>query len=321
MKRRAFITLLGGAAVAWPCVGVAQPAKVPTIGVLVVGSPGSATFWRMFREDLRQLGYVEGQNIRYEFRSDEGQPGRLPDLAADLVRLKVAVLVAWFTPAATAAKRATREIPIVLTSVGDPIGTGLVDSLAHPGGNVTGVATMGADLAAKCVELIREMLPSARRIGAAANASDPFSKPFVEKISLAGPAIGITVDPIMIDGAPGLDAAFAAISKDRLDAVIVQPSLGSKHPAELALQYRIPALSIFRTFVEEGGLMSYWTQEADMYRRTAVIVDKVLKGERPAEIPVEQPTRFEVVLNMRTARTLGLTIPPTILVRVDEILQ
>ena len=186
MDRRAFVTLMSGGILAVPLAGSAQQPKVPTIGVLVVGAPSSEKFWRLFQEAMRGLGYVEGQTVRFEFRSDHGQADRLPELAAELVRLKVDVLVPWFTPAARAAKQATREIPIVMAGAGDPVGTGLVQSLARPGGNITGAGGLAPELAGKCVELIREMQPSARRVAALANASDLFSKPFLEKIRLGG---------------------------------------------------------------------------------------------------------------------------------------
>src|SRR5580704_1033818 len=195
MRRREFITLLGGAVVVWPLAGIAQQRKVPTIGVLVVESPGSEQFWQLFQKVMRELSYVEGQSIRYEFRSDQGQPSRLPKLAAELVQLKVDLIVTWFTPAAQAAKQATREIPIVMALAGDPVGTGLIESLNRPGGNVTGMAGVTAELAGKSVEVIRELLPTAHRVVALANAPDPFSKPFLEYIRLAGTATSTTIDP------------------------------------------------------------------------------------------------------------------------------
>jgi ABC-type uncharacterized transport system substrate-binding protein len=321
MDRRAFIVVVGGSILAVRHAGIAQQGKVPTIGVLVVGSPGSDRFWRLFREALRELGYIEGQTVRFEFRSDQGQIGRLPELAADLVRLKVDVIVAWFTPAARAAKQATPDIPIVMALAANPVETGLVESLARPGGNVTGLAGVGAELAGKCVELIREMLPSARRIAVLANAPDPFSKPFVQQIRLTGAAARTTIDPIMIHSAEELEAAFSALEKPRPDAVIVQPSLPTKRAAELALRHRLPAVSFVRDIVDVGGLMTYSVKEADAYRRAAVFVDKILKGAKPADLPVEQPTKFELVINLKTAKAIGLTIPQTLLLRADEVIQ
>jgi putative ABC transport system substrate-binding protein len=320
MNRRKFIAALGGAA-AWPFAAWAQQPKVPTIGVLVVESPGLEQFWRLFREAMRELGYIEGQSIRYEFRSDQGQIDRLPELAAELVRLNVDLMVTWFTPAAQAAKQATGGIPIVMALAGDPIETGLVESLDRPGGNITGMAGVGAELAGKSVELIREMLPSARRVVALANAPDPFSKLFLEHILLGGGATGTAIYAKMISGAEELEAAFREIEKERPDAVIVQPSLPSKQAAELAMRYRIPAVSVVRGFVEDGGLMCYAASEADMYRRAAAFVDRILKGAKPADLPVEQPTKFELSINLKTAKMLGITIPPTILFRADEVIE
>jgi putative ABC transport system substrate-binding protein len=321
LKRREFITLLGGAAVAWPLAAFAQQPRVPTIGALVIGNISPEQFWREFRQGLRDLGYVEGQNIRFEFRSAEGHLDRLPELAAELVRLKVDIIVTWFTPTALAAKQATREIPIVMAETGDPIGTGLIASLARPGGNVTGIASVTAELAGKCVELIRDMLPSARRVTALANGTDPFSKPFLEQIELGGKATGTAIRPIKISSNEEFETAFAAMEKDRPDAIIVQPSLPTKRAAELALQQRLPAVSVPRWFVEQGGLMSYSAIYADLFRKAAVYVDKILKGAQPADLPVEQPTRFQLVINMKTAKALGLTVPAAFLVRADELIE
>src|SRR4051812_230737 len=322
IRRREFIFTLGGAAVAWPLAARAQQPKVPTIGALVIGNISPEEFWREFRQGLRDLGYIEGQNIRFEFRSAEGQIDRLPELAAELVRLKVDVIVTWFTPTAVAAKQATHDIPIVMAETGDPIGTGLVASLPRPGGNVTGVASVTAELAGKSVQLIRDMLPSARRVTALANATDPFSKPFLEQIKLGGEATGTTINPVNIGGSEELEAAFAAMEKDRPDAVIVQPSLPSKRAAELALKQRVPAVSVPRWFAEEqGGLMSYSARYVDLFRKAAVYVDKILKGALPADLPVEQPTKFELVVNLKTARALGIDVPPTLLARADEVIE
>jgi putative tryptophan/tyrosine transport system substrate-binding protein len=314
MRRRDFLGVTGAAAVLGPLAAHAQQAKMPIVGILVVGAPSSGRFRRIFREEMRKLGYLQGQNIRFEFRSDHGNAASLPELAAELVRLGANVIVAWFTPAASAAKQATREIPIVMAAAGDPVATGLVESLARPGGNVTGISGMSADLAGKCVGLMRQMLPSARRMAALANAPDPFSKPFLAKIRLAGEAIGTAIDPILIQRPDQLDAAFAAMTAawpeaGRPEGLIVQPSLPIEHVAELALKHRVPAASPFRPFAEDGGLMSYWVNEVYTYRRVAVFVDKILKGAKPADLPVEQPTRFWLVINLKTAKALGLTVP------------
>jgi len=321
VKRRQFITLIGSAVVGLPLAVRAQQPKVPTVGVLVVGSPGSEQFGRLLREGMRELGYIEGQNIRYEFRSDEGKINRLPELAAELVRLKVDIIVTWFTPPALAAKQATREIPIVIALAGNPVENGLVETLDRPGGNVTGMSGVGAELASKSVELIQELLSSARRVAALANALDPFSGPFLEQIRRGGQATGVTIDAVMIRGAEELEAAFQAMEQKRPDAIIVQASLPAKRVAELALRYRLPSVGIIRAFVEQGGLMTYSFAEADMYRQAAIYVDKILKGAKPADLPVQQPTKFELSINLKTAKALGITVPRELLARADQVIE
>jgi putative tryptophan/tyrosine transport system substrate-binding protein len=320
MRRREFISLLGGAA-AWPRAARARQGKVPTIGVLVIGNIDPAEFWRLFRQGLRDLGYVEGQTIRFEFRSAEGQVDGLPELAAELVRLNVDIIVTWFTPPAQAAKQATREIPIVMADAGDPVGTGLIASLSRPGGNVTGIAAITAELAGKCIELIREMLPSARRVAALINVPDPFSKPFLERIQRGGEATGTTIEPIRISSREDFEAAFAEMEKTRPDAIIVQPSLPGKRATELALKHRVPAVSVPRWFAEEGGLMSYSPRFPELFRQAGVYVDKILRGAKPADLPVVQPTNFELVINLKTAKALGLIIPDSLLLRADELID
>ena len=264
---------------------------------------------------------ARGKTFDYEFRSDEGKINRLPDLAAELVRLKVDIIVTWFTPPALAAKQATREIPIVIALAGNPVENGLVETLDRPGGNVTGMSGVGAELASKSVELIQELLPSARRVAALANALDPFSGPFLEQIRLGGQATGVTIDAVMIRGAEELEAAFQAMEQKRPDAIIVQPSLPAKPVAELALRYRLPSVGIIRAFVEQGGLMTYSFAEADMYRQAAIYVDKILKGAKPADLPVQQPTKFELSLNLKTAKALGITVPRELLARADQVIE
>ncbi|MFZ2139380.1 MAG: ABC transporter substrate-binding protein, partial [Xanthobacteraceae bacterium] len=234
---------------------------------------------------------------------------------------KVDIIVTWFTPTAVAAKQATHEIPIVMAETGDPIGTGLVASLPRPGGNVTGMASVTAELAGKSVQLIREMLPSARRVTALANATDPFSKPFLEQIKLGGEATGTTINAIGVSSNEEFETAFAGMEQDRPDALIVQPSLPTKRAAELAVKHRVPAVSVPRWFAEEGGLMSYSARYVELFREAAVFVDKILKGAQPADLPVEQPTHFELVLNLKTAQALGLTIPGSFLLRVDTLIE
>ena len=242
MRRRDFVALVSGAAAAMPITARAQQPKMPTVGVLVRDAPGWEQFWKIFPKALNDLGYVERKNIRFEFRSDQGQQGRLPELAAELVRLKADVIVAWFTQAASAAKEATREIPIVCALCGDLVGNGLVESLARPGGNVTGIANLGPDLAAKNVQLIQEIVPSAKQIVVLANALDPFFALFVEQIQRAGEATGTAIDPVMIRDAEELDIAFRAMEEQRPDAIIVQPSLPTRPggpTSRSAIEYRV----------------------------------------------------------------------------------
>jgi len=319
MRRREFTILLAGIALARPLASGAQPPQVPRIGVLIPANP--EPFWSVFREGMREHGYIDGQNVKFEFRSADGTPSRLPELAAELVRLDVDIIVASQTPAVTAAKQATSRIPIVMAAAGDPVGTGLVASLARPGGNITGLSGTTAELGGKTLELIREIFPDARRVGVLANAADPFTKPFVDQLELAGRTLGLGIRTVMIRGVEEFDAAFSALAGERVDGVIVQPSLPRKRAVELALKYRLPPISPTRLFPTEGGLMAYSSNQRDLYRRAAAYVDRILKGAKPADIPVEQPTRFELVINLKTAAALGLAIPPTLLARADEVIE
>src|SRR5215211_3098012 len=321
LKRREFITLLGGAAAVWPFAVRAQQLKVPTIGALVIGNISPEQFWREFRQGLRDLGYVEGQNIRFEFRSAEGHLDRLPELAAELVRLKVDIIVTWFTPTALAAKQATHEIPIVMAETGDPVGTGLVASPSSTGRKCHRDGCRDRRTRwQKCASDPRHAAGGAP-LTALANATDPFSKPFLEQIKLGGEATGTTINPVRISSPEEFESAFASMEKDRPDAVIVQPSLPSKRAAELALKHRVPAVSVPRWFAEQGGLMAYSPRYVDLFRKAAVYVDKILKGAKPADLPVEQPTHFDLVFNMKTARALGIDVPPTLLARADELIE
>ena len=321
MRRREFFALFAGVAAIRPLASIAQQRKVPTIGVLVVGSPASERFWRLFQQDMRELGYIEGRNVRYQFRSDMGQASQLPALAEELVRLQVDLIVVWFTPAALAARQATHQIPIVMALVGNPVETGLVATLAQPGGNVTGMAAIGAELAGKLVDVIRQLMPAARRIAALANVPDPFSKPFLQEIESNGATAGVMIDPVMIHTSAELDAAFSALDKEPPDALIIQPSLPIRRVAELAVRFRLPAVSFVRDFADQGGLLSYGSDEADAYRKAATYVDKILKGAKAADLPVQQPTKFQLVINLRTAKALGLTVPQSMLIRADDVIE
>jgi putative ABC transport system substrate-binding protein len=320
MRRRQFLGVLGGAAVAWPLAARAQQTRLYRIGALFVGSADSDTFRTQLREEIRKSGYVEGQNVHFEFRSAEEKLNLLPALAAELIALKVDVIIAVYTPCALAAQRATREIPIVVVA-GDPLGTGLVANLARPGGNITGVSLMAAELHGKCVELLRDMVPSVRRVAGLANAADPFSKSVLEQFELAGRTTGIEIAPVMVRTPDEVDAIFAIAKKEGADAVVVQGSLASKNVAELALKHRLPAATVPRSFAEVGGLLSYGADGPDSFRRSASFVIKILQGGRPADMPVEQPTKFELVINLKTAKALGIEVPWFLQQRADQVIE
>ena len=318
MKRR---TLLAGGASAMtlPVAGRAQGGKVFRVGVLVVGQP--EPFWTVFRNTLKDLGYVEGTNIVFEFRSAEFVPARLDALAAELVKLGVDAIVAVQTPSALAAKKATRTIPIVLAGVGDAVATGLVTSLARPEANLTGVSTATAELAGKSVELLKEILPAARRIAAIANAPDPFHIPFLEQLEKAGSQGGLTIQRVMIEREADLEPAFARLGDGAVDAVVVQPSLSVKLTAGLSLKNRVPSASASRRFADAGGMLSYAADIQHIYRDSAVYLDKILKGAKPGDLPVQGPVKIEMIVNLKTARTLNLTVPQSILIRADEVIE
>jgi putative ABC transport system substrate-binding protein len=319
VKRRAFLgaAASAGTALAWPLATFAQatPARV---GVLVGGIYSTAAFLKTFREGMHALGHVEGRTFHLEIRSAEGQAERL-QAAAELVRLKVDVVIALQTPNAEAVKSITSDIPMVMAT-GDPVGTGLVASLARPGGNITGFSTATAEAGGKCVQILRDILPALKRVAAICNSLDPFSALFLHVMQQAGTDLGVTVSPVFCKGAGEIETAFAA-ARTGFDAAIIQPSLGAARPAELAVALRLPAASPNRGFAQTGGLLSYSGNQAQLFRDTATFVDKILKGARPADMPVQQPTTFDLVINMKTAAALGLTISPTILATADEVIE
>jgi putative ABC transport system substrate-binding protein len=321
MKRRHFIALLGGAT-AWPLAVRAQASPMKRIGALVIGNLDVPSFLKELREGLSEFGRIDGQDYTIELRSAEGQLSRLPALASELVRLKVDVIVALYTPCALAAKEATREIPIVILS-GDPVVTGLVDSLARPGGNVTGLSQLGAEVHGKCVELLRDMLPSATRVAVIANAADPlFVKPLLEQVRRAGAGTRTEINPVVMIRSPDeLEAAVAMVVKEKADALVYQASLPTERMVELTLAHRLPAATGVRAFAEIGGLMSYGADGPALFRYAATFVHKILKGEKPADLPVEQPVKFELVINLKTAKLLGLAIPPALLARADDVIE
>ena len=316
MRRREFIALAGGAA-AWPYLAQAQPSKAPRVGVLITSGPEA--FLSEFRKGLGAFGYIEGQTIQLEIRSVDGQLHLLPGLADELVRLKVDIIVASQTPAVFAARAATTEIPIVMAPAGDPLGTGLIASLARPGGNITGTSSTGPEHGAKLAEYIRGMLPSARRVAFLAHANNPFTKPFGALIEQGGHTMGFALQTIAVRGADEFPAAFAAMAKERAEAVIVQPSLPGKVASAQALQYRLPSFSIIKPFAREGGLLAY--SSVQDFDRAGYYIDRILKGAKPGNLAVEQPSRYETVVNLKTARALGLSVPPLVLAQADEVIE
>jgi putative ABC transport system substrate-binding protein len=317
MRRRVFLGLVVGAGV-WPLAVRAQR-KPATLGILLVGN--REPFTTQFAEGLRSLGYAEKDNIQFEYRSAEGQLSRLPRLAVELVTRRVDIIVASETPAVQAAKQATAEIPIVMAPAGDPVGTGLIASLARPGGNVTGLSAATAELVGKSLELFYEVLPQIKHVAALADPDNPFSKPFLEQIHLAAQGKQTAIQVFMVRTHSEFEAAFADMATGQIDAVIVQPTLPRGPAIELARKYRVPSVSGNRAFADGGGLMSYAASLADRYRNAAVYVDRILKGAKPADLPVQQPTHFEPVINLRTAKELGLSIPATLLARADEVIE
>jgi len=322
MRRREFIRIVGSSAAMWPLAAFAQQPKVARIGALYIGTADAETFKNELREGMRELGYVEGQNIAFEFRSAEGKLDRLPELAAELVQLKVDVIVALYVPPSLAAKQATRDIPIVVI-VGDPVETGIVPSLARPGGNITGVSLMASALNGKSLELFRDMLPSARRVGVLGHATNPvFAKAMLDEVLLAGRPTGIEIQPVvMVNGSDELENAFATMVRERADAVVVQGSLAIKPVTDMALKYRVPTASTARVFAEIGGLMSFGADGPTSFRHGARFVQRILQGKQPKDIPIEQPTKFDLAINLKTAKAIGLTIPEAFLQRADALIE
>jgi putative ABC transport system substrate-binding protein len=320
MRRREFIAGLGGAA-AWPVVARGQQATAKQIGALVIGNADAPSFQNELREGLRELGYVEGKEYVLELRSAEGQLSRLPHFARELVRRKVDVIVALFTPCALAAQQATHEVPIVILS-GDPLGTGLVASLSRPGANITGLSQMGAETHAKCVELFRDMLPSVRRVAVMTNAADPvFAKSVLQQSHSVGSGTGTEIVDIVVRDPSDLEAAFAAAVNEKSNALVYQASLPTQRGAELAIAHRLPAATTIRAFAEAGGLMAHGADAPSLSRRAATFIDKIFRGEKPANIPVEQATKFNLVLNLKTAKAVGAEVPPALLARADEVIE
>jgi putative ABC transport system substrate-binding protein len=330
VDRRTFIGSVASGLLATPIAVVAQQAaKVPRIGMLLSGSapsPGQPSpFLDAFRAGLRELSYVEGQNIVIEYRWSEGRDERFSELAADLVRLNVAVIVTQGSPAVRAAKAATSTIPIVMAFVGDPVGLGVAASLARPGANVTGLSLLDEDLDGKRIELLKAVVPGLTRLAMLWSANDLGMTLAYSRVEVAARALGLSVQSLELRGADDLPGAFDAARRGRAEALIVtaQPFTQRLRAQilDLVAQHRLPAMYTLRAFADAGGLMAYGTSLSDLFRRSASYVDKILRGAKPADLPIEQPTKFELVINLKTAKALGVAIPQSVLLRADEVIQ
>ena len=326
MRRREFIAVVGGVATFGPLSAWAQPSEPALIGVLNAASAESiASSYEAFRAALRELGYVEGRNIRFEYRYADGFLDRLPALAEELVRLNPKVIVSAPLPASLAARKATATIPIVMSTGADPVGFGLVQSLARPGGNVTGLANYAEELASKQIDVIRELLPQVARIAALVNVENPLHVPQLRQTQAAAAKASLALVHFEFHVPADLELAFAEFVRAKAEALLVPPditfSTNRVRIAELAAKARLPAIYGDRRAVASGGLMSYGPNVVESYPRSAVYVDKILKGAKPADLPVEQPTKIELAINLKTAKALGLTVPPTLHARADEVIE
>ena len=325
MNRRTFLGgLMLGTVVAPFASEAQQPGKVFQIGVLSSQLPESP-MWAPFHEGLRELGYVEGKNIAFKWQSPRFRAGRFPDLAVELVRGKVDVVVAGDNPAIAAAQRATETIPIVMVLAMDPVASGFVRSLARPGGNITGLTTQAPELHGKALQLLKEAVPTASRVAILWDPTEPGRREIAKEAESAGQALGLRVQLLEARSPSELESRFMAMAREGVEAVQVQPSqmIGGHREqiAKLAVRSRLPTIAVFRPFPEIGGLMSYGLSYSAQYRRAAYYVAKLLGGARASDLPIEQPTKFKFVINLKTAKALGLTIPQSILLRADEVIQ
>jgi putative tryptophan/tyrosine transport system substrate-binding protein len=321
MKRRELITLLGGAAVAWPLVARAQQgAKMPRIGIV-----DDAPMWQTFRQALRELGYVEGVTVNYEYRYSEGAPDRLADVMGELIRRPVDLIATFGTPPTEAAKAATTTIPIVMIGVGDPVGTGLVASLARPGGNITGNTVLSPDLGAKRLQILREAIASASRVAYLANPDNASTMTTLAEMKLAAASAGMTLIGVEVGSGTDLGSAFTAMLRARPDALLVSNDplhqLRIDWIISFLAQHRLPGMFQAKENVAAGGFMAYGASVPDLFRRAAGYVHRILQGAKPADLPVELPTKFDLAINLRTARALGLDLPPLLVARADEVIE
>ena len=327
MSKRNFVFALGAIflTLSFPCEAQ-QPTKIPRIGRLIGSSPSAvSTRYEAFREGLRELGYVEGKTIVVEYRHADGKFERLPDLATELVGLKVNVIVTGGPTATRPAKKATATIPIVMAQDSDPVGNGFVASLARPGGNITGLSNYHADLSGKQLELLKEVVPRLARVAVLGNSKEPGNAQALEETKLAGAALKLKLQFLDVRELQDIETAFHAATKERADAILVlsSPIATSQRTqvAQLAIKNRVPIMYQVSESVEAGGLMTYGVSTADLWRRSATYVDKILKGAKPADLPVEQPIKFEFIINLKAAKQIGLTIPPNVLVRADRVIK
>jgi putative ABC transport system substrate-binding protein len=319
MRRRDFIALITAGAAAVPAIAMAQN-RMQRVGVLMLGNLDPALFLREFGDSMRELGYSEGKTVALELRNANGSSDRLASLARELVALNVDVIVGFQTPAVVAAKAATAEIPIIMCPAQQPVEMGFVASFARPGGNITGITTATADIATKNLDIIREALPHVRRLGVIGNPIDPFHKPFLENVEAAALKLGFQLKTVLTP-ADALASAFAELGKDHVEAVLVQPSLPRELASATALEHRLPLIAPSAEFATAGALMAYSADPASVYREAATFVDKILKGRKPADLPVQLATKFLLVINLKTANALGLTLPPTLLIRADRVIE
>jgi putative ABC transport system substrate-binding protein len=326
MQRREFITLLGGAVTAWPLNARAQPkGKIYRIGFLWDGPDVFPGALEAFRQGLRELGYVEGRTIAFEYRWAEGKPDRMREFAEELVRLKVDVIMAPSSIYTAAAKRATSTIPIIFMSHADPLATGHVESLARPGGNATGLSLAMTETNVKGLELFKEAIPGLSRIAVIFDPATPSHGPGLKAVEDAAPGLGLRIQSVSVRSATEYGDAFLAIVRERADGILVLSTplfiAGAKRLAELAIAHKIPSLFGPKQHVQAGGLMSYSPDRADLWRRCAIYVDKILKGAKPEDLPVQQPTKFELVINLKTAKAIGLAVAPSFILRADEVIE